>query len=113
MNRGLYPNPAGERQFVSREYALTTETIEVPHGLGGVPSLVRWVFVCKEADNEYLPGDEVTGRYIAGDGANRSTVWMTGLPTSGTITFYKKNAGTLVNLASSYGKWRMKCYASL
>jgi hypothetical protein len=121
MNNGLKGFGRVNAAFTSGEapFPAATEVVSFSHGLGDTPSRVRWVLLCKTAQGNHLPGDEVdlAGCFVIDTGvaypafvpaANRKTcdltVWQ-----GKTINVYNKT--TWVGVAVTPANWRLKCYA--
>lgn len=105
--------------FTSAEATITQNTVVVTaaHGLGIVPTRVRWVLVCKTAELGYSVADEMdvtaasdsgTNGTHAGQGANATNVFLVVRNNANYQLFnYSTMAATNITAAS----WRLKCYA--
>jgi len=110
--------------FVSAETAVSTgggSLLDVAHGLGGTPGIVRYVLVCKTADLGFAPGDEVSGSGVTVDsGGATGTAWMdvvgnstnvVAVALSGTPTLIRRSDATRVTITTA--SWKFKIYARL
>lgn len=107
--------------FVSAEQTVAAGGVigNLAHGLGGVPSLTRWVLVCKTGESNYAIGDEVDVSSLRQDatllnqfswGASATNVWLVAL--SATTRLQDKSLGSDAG-ALTPANWRAKCYARL
>lgn len=113
-------------QFISADVAvssLTDETpIEIPHGLGAIPEIIRAVLVRRGAGTDlgYSAGDEVSVTSsrlsaeqtkpvfrVSTDATNLVIIPHTGI--SGTIDLQNKTTGAVETIDKT--KWRLKVYA--
>jgi len=122
MNNGLFANPKiTPTSFTSAEIAVVSSsaTITVNHGLGAQPRRVRWVLVCKTAEQGYSVGDELDVTSVreissagihASIGANVRQAFLVLNSSSGWQLF---NFGTSANASLTNANWRFKCYCDL
>ncbi|MDE2100129.1 MAG: hypothetical protein KGL39_22935 [Patescibacteria group bacterium] len=105
-------------KFTSGLVALTNNStaIAVAHGLGVVPSRVRWVLVNQIGQDGYNSNDEVTAstvweqasRTAVTISADATNAWLSGF--NGTSwSIYNKTNGTTATFTPA--DWQAKCYA--
>lgn len=92
--------------------------INVAHGLGTTPRLVRAVLVCETADEGYVPGDEIDAASLIantlpnfGIGANATNVFLTCVYATASPVYMLRKNGVYVNTWNP-ASWKGKIYAS-
>lgn len=99
--------------------------LNMAHGLGATPSVVRWVLVCTTANAGYSIGDEIPISSVVGSsawetdalptftgGANATNVFLSyykTTPTSMELNVVTKNADGMTGLTEA--SWKAKVYA--
>lgn len=96
--------------YASAEVVTTVAgTTSFGHGLGGQPSMVHGVLVCKSAELGYSVGDEVsTAVGVMSVGASATNVWVTINSSAGPFQLLNKSTGTAGNLTKA--NWNAKVY---
>ena len=96
------------------------QTTNVVHGLGRVPSQVRWVLVSQGTNAGYMPGDELdvnSFKFRSGTsdygislttGVNTNSIFAAFDSGNGPVAVITSTAGT--NTTTAVTRWRMKCY---
>lgn len=96
----------------------------IPHGLGAIPSYVRGVLVCQNAEFNYNPGDEVDadlfgiyggggvyGSQLLYTSSTAATVTMVQAQSAVTVGILNKITGALSSLTAA--NWKAKIYVRL
>lgn len=106
------------RHFASAEVNIASgKVIDVAHGLGAKPTIVRGVLVCKTINLVYAVGDEVDATVNNGSsdapaifiGANSTNVWL--IVRSTFIAIAAKDNSSFADITN--GDWKLKIYANL
>lgn len=106
-------------RFATSETALGSgTTLNVAHGLGSTPEIVRFVLVCKTSESGFAVGDEVDIHAFSRDAGSRPAFSVGGNSTNifctqgdtALIRVSGKADGT-IGSAITPGSWRIKGYA--
>lgn len=107
-------------KFTSTAYPVpgTGTGTNVAHSLGGLPQVVRWVFVCTNSVDNFALGDELPIESIQSDdfaqaftcGGNATNVFIVRSASNTSLRLYNKTTGAN-DLALTSTDWNIKAYA--